>query len=119
MLATIGWVFPKYFHFAGGVSTDPVAAFWESDTQWWAQFVLLCGVIEAQKFYAATNGKGYLGGDVEPFYDPAGIYPKDAEGRKVMQERELRNARLAMIGIASFAANHAVPGSVPFLPEGF
>merc|ERR1711907_614627 len=35
---------------------------------------------------------------------------------KNMQLRELKNGRLAMIGIASFLAAEAVPGSVPLYP---
>merc|ERR1712187_935390 len=31
------------------------------------------------------------------------------------QLSELKNGRLAMIGVASMAANHAIPGSVPLL----
>jgi len=44
MLATVGYVFPKYFfHFDGDVTVDdPIAAIGQSDIQWWAQFVIFC-----------------------------------------------------------------------------
>jgi len=126
MLATVGWVWPKWFGafpgFTDVTTTDPIDAILQADTQWWAQFILLCGVIEANKFYAAQNGKSYMAGttaDDTPFYDPFGIYPRTEEGRKLMAERELKNARLAMIGIASFVAGHFIQGSVPCLPPGF
>ena len=35
---------------------------------------------------------------------------------KFFQDAELKNGRLAMIGIISFATAVAVPGSVPFYP---
>jgi hypothetical protein len=52
MLATVGWVAPQWFGLwdASDVSTaDPIKAVFEADAQWWAQFVLFCGVIEANK----------------------------------------------------------------------
>lgn len=123
MLATVGWVFPKYIgHFAGDVSTDPVEAIFQADPQWWAQFVLLCGVCEANKYASSLRDDGVSSqgeADKKAFYDPFRIQPKSEEGRKLMQERELRNGRLAMIGIAGFVANRLVEGSVPFLPSGF
>ncbi|GMI42969.1 hypothetical protein TrCOL_g3850 [Triparma columacea] len=124
MLATVGWVWPKWFGvfpgFTDVTTTDPVDAALQADTQWWAQFIILCGVIEANKYWAAQKGQSYMGGvNDTPFYDPFGIYPKTEEGRAKMAERELKNARLAMIGIASFVAGHFIPGSVPCLPPGF
>lgn len=55
----------------------------------------------------------------EPFYDPFNLFGKTPEAREKMAERELKNARLAMIGLASFVAGHFIPGSVPCLPPGF
>ncbi|GMH81537.1 hypothetical protein TrST_g5588 [Triparma strigata] len=124
MLATVGWVWPKWFGAFPGfddvTTTDPIGALTQADPQWWAQFILFCGVIEFNKYRAGQNGKNYLGEtDGEPFYDPAGIFGRTPEAREKMAERELKNARLAMLGIASFAAGHFIPGSVPCLPPGF
>lgn len=40
----------------------------------------------------------------------------DPEKMKEIQLAELKNGRLAMIGIISFACAEAIPGSVPFYP---
>ena len=51
MLATVGWFFPKIWTLQGPVdTTDPVEAFFKSDAQWWAQFIIFCGTIEAIKY---------------------------------------------------------------------
>ena len=41
---------------------------------------------------------------------------QDPERLKELQLMELKNGRLAMIGIISFATAVAIPGSVPFYP---
>jgi Chlorophyll A-B binding protein len=43
----------------------------------------------------------------------------DATGKEKMRLRELKNGRLAMIGVASFLSAHFIAGSVPCLPPGF
>lgn len=120
MLATVGWIWPKYVgHFAGKLSIDdPIAAARKADLQWWAQFIALCGVFELYKFTQEQNGKTYTpmtdGGT--PVYDIMGLYPKDEAKRKEMELAELKNARLAMLGIAGFIAAYFIPGSVPWAP---
>merc|ERR1711976_357494 len=57
-------------------------------------------------------------GDREPGdlgFDPLKFTKKPDFDLKTMQLKEIKNGRLAMIGVASLAANHAIPGSVPFL----
>jgi len=115
MLATVGWFFPKVFGtFASDDVTtlDPIGAFMQCDPQWWAQFVLLCGVFETYKYKQEMDGKSFLGGDAAAV-DFLKLWPTDAKGRETMQTKELKNARLAMIGIAGFTANHFIPGSCP------
>lgn len=120
MLATVGWLWPKYVgHFAGKLSTDdPILAAQKAELQWWAQFIALCGVFELYKYQQEMNGKTYVptaaGGT--PVYDVMDIYPKDEAKRKEMELAELKNARLAMLGIAGFAASYFIPGSVPWDP---
>ncbi|KAJ1445845.1 chlorophyll a/b-binding protein domain-containing protein [Pelagophyceae sp. CCMP2097] len=67
------------------------------------------------------DGK-YAGGDAwfQGFstnlaFDPLGFGKADAKMVETMKLRELKNGRLAMIGIMGFVASSAVPGSVPML----
>merc|ERR1712187_691493 len=48
-------------------------------------------------------------------FDPLRITRTPGFDLRTKQLRELKNGRLAMIGVASMAANHFLPGSVPFL----
>ena len=115
MLATVGWLFPKLVGTLDGPvdTTDPILAFSKSDPQWWAQFIIFCGTIEAIKYRAELEGKSYTG-DVskDAAIDWAKQWGKmDASKREDMAMKELKNGRLAMIGIASFAANYFIPVS--------
>ena len=117
MLATVGWFWPAQvgmFDSNDVTTTDPIDAILQADPQWWAQFIILCGTFEAYKYKQGLTGKSSTGGG-EPVVDYLKGYPKDEEGRKAMELKELKNARLAMIGIASFVSAHFIPGSVPFL----
>lgn len=56
-----------------------------------------------------------------PSYECAGNFgvpavTSDPAKLKELQTMELKNGRLAMIGIISFASAVAIPGSVPFYP---
>ena len=78
----------------------------------WAQFVVFCGAIEANR---VNYDKGLERDSSKPFFDPLGLYPEDAEGQLKMQLRELKNARTAMIAFAALFVNHFMPGAVPGL----
>ena len=118
MLATVGWYFPKFWTFEGPVdTTDPIEAFFKSDMQWWAQFIIFCGTIEAWKYRAEQEGKSFTGEvGKEAAIDWTGNWAKmTPEQQETMATKELKNARLAMIGIAGLAASTFIPGSVPGL----
>eukprot|EP00533_Pseudo-nitzschia_delicatissima_P015830 CAMPEP_0197262478 /NCGR_PEP_ID=MMETSP1432-20130617/517_1 /TAXON_ID=44447 /ORGANISM="Pseudo-nitzschia delicatissima, Strain UNC1205" /LENGTH=193 /DNA_ID=CAMNT_0042726779 /DNA_START=45 /DNA_END=626 /DNA_ORIENTATION=+ len=118
MLATVGWNFPKIWTFEGPVdTTDPVEAFWKSDNQWWAQFVIFCAVIEGIKFRGEMEGKSFTGEiDKDACLDWSGNWAKMSDAQKEdMAMKELKNGRLAMIGIAGYFASVVMPGSVPLL----
>ena len=67
------------------------------------------------------EGKSFTGEiDKEAALDWTNNWKKMDDAKKEsMATKELKNGRLAMIGIASFVANYFIPGSVPGLPEGF
>mmetsp|Transcript_18057 Transcript_18057/g.37037 ORF Transcript_18057/g.37037 Transcript_18057/m.37037 type:complete len:194 (-) Transcript_18057:407-988(-) len=118
MLATVGWSFPKIWTFEGPVeTTDPVEAFWAADNQWWAQFIIFCAVIEGIKYRGEMEGKSFTGEiDKEACLDWTNNWSKMSDTQKEdMAMKELKNARLAMIGIAGYAASVIIPGSVPAL----
>jgi hypothetical protein len=130
MLASVGWVAPQVNGLWGtGLpvkTTDPIDAILQVPTAAWCQIILFCGVIEAARWNweQQRQGKetplpitqgwgGRKGNPNRPFYDPFDIYPKDKAGQERMQLREIKHARLAMLGFAGFFSNHFIPGSVP------
>lgn len=118
MLAVVGWTFPQYWTFEGPVkTTDPIKAFFEADNQWWAQFIIFCAVIEGIKYRGEMEGKSFTGEvDKEACLDWTGNWAKMTDAQKEdMAMKELKNARLAMIGIAGYFAATFIPGSVPLL----
>jgi hypothetical protein len=122
MLATVGWFFPAVvgtFQSDDVTTTDPIDAIMQADPQWWAQFIIFCGLIEAIKYRAELEGKSYIGeGDAAIDYMRFWGGMSDAD-KQVMRTKELKNGRLAMIGFASFVSAHFIPGSVPVLPSDF
>jgi len=115
MLATVGWVWPKVFGSFNSqdvTTTDPIDAILQADPQWWAQFIIICGVFETYKYKRELDGKSFLGG-VDPAVDFLKLWPEGPAEQEEMKLKELKNARLAMIGIAGFIANHFLPGACP------
>eukprot|EP00574_Skeletonema_japonicum_P004067 CAMPEP_0201726932 /NCGR_PEP_ID=MMETSP0593-20130828/10535_1 /ASSEMBLY_ACC=CAM_ASM_000672 /TAXON_ID=267983 /ORGANISM="Skeletonema japonicum, Strain CCMP2506" /LENGTH=194 /DNA_ID=CAMNT_0048218531 /DNA_START=12 /DNA_END=596 /DNA_ORIENTATION=- len=120
MLATVGYFFPAIFgtfDSSDVTTTDPIDAILQADPQWWAQFVILCGVFESWKYNQEMAGKSFLGG-AEPAVDYLKLWPEDPAKQEELKLKELKNARLAMIGIAGLVSNHLLPGSCP-VPPGF
>lgn len=118
MLANVGWFFPKVvgtFSSDDVTTTDPIEAIFQADPQWWAQFLLFCGTIEAIKYRGELEGKSYTGEgpaviDYSKMWDTL-----DAKAKEEMRMKEIKNGRLAMIGFASYVAAYFIPGSVPAL----
>lgn len=118
MLANVGWFWPSIvgtFNSDDVTTTDPIDAILQSDPQWWAQFVIFCAVIEGIKFRGEMEGKSYTG-EGPAAIDWAKQWDKLTDAQKEdMRMKELKNARLAMIGFASYVAAYFIPGSVPAL----
>lgn len=121
MLATVGWAWPKLvgtFDSNDVTTTDPIDAILQADPQWWAQFIVFCGTIEAIKYRGELEGKSYTG-EGPAVIDWANQWDKLNDSQKQeMRLKELKNGRLAMLGIAGFVANHFIPGACP-VPPGF
>ena len=93
-------------------TTDPIDAIMQVPTVAWVQFSVFCGAIEANRL---NYDRGLERDTSKVFFDPLGLYPTDAAGQEKMQLRELKNARVAMIGFAGLFVNHFMPGAVPGL----
>mmetsp|Transcript_24162 Transcript_24162/g.26958 ORF Transcript_24162/g.26958 Transcript_24162/m.26958 type:complete len:196 (-) Transcript_24162:206-793(-) len=118
MLAVVGWSFPTFWTFEGPVkTTDPVKAFLKADMQWWAQFIIFCAVIEGIKYRGEMEGKSFTGEiDKDACVDWTGRWAvMDDKQKEDMAVKELKNGRLAMIGMAGYLASILIPGSVPLL----
>eukprot|EP00929_Paragymnodinium_shiwhaense_P028858 TRINITY_DN16661_c0_g1_i1.p1 TRINITY_DN16661_c0_g1~~TRINITY_DN16661_c0_g1_i1.p1 ORF type:complete len:311 (-),score=60.90 TRINITY_DN16661_c0_g1_i1:90-1022(-) len=80
-----------------------------------AQISAFAMIVEG-RYYPGEAWVGLL--DREPGdlgFDPCKLSKKPGFNLKEKQLSELKNGRLAMIGVASMAANHVIPGSVPLL----
>merc|ERR1712187_691611 len=90
----------------------------------YADKVACLGVVQISVFAMLVEGRwssheAWIGQmDREPGdlgFDPLKLTKKPGFDLKKKQLSELKNGRLAMIGVASIASNHVIPGSVPFL----
>jgi len=118
MLATVGWFWPTFvgmFPSKDVTTADPIKAIMQTDPQFWAQFIILCGTCEFVKYQGELEGKSYTG-DGPAVVDWMGQWDTYSdEKKKDIRLRELKNGRLAMLGMASFVSAHFIKGSVPFL----
>lgn len=121
MLAFVGMVAQHFFQIPGYPE--------ESD---WTKALAACyaekyptlGVIQISVFTMFVEGRWFPDGawigqmDREAGdlgFDPLKLMKKPTFNLEAEQLKEIKNGRLAMIGVASMAANHALPGSVPLL----
>merc|ERR1712187_1075984 len=90
--------------------------------------VAVLGIVQISVFAMLVEGRwssheAWIGQmDREPGdlgFDPLKLTKKPGFDLKKKQLSELKNGRLAMIGVASMAANQAIPGSVPRLTGAF
>jgi len=114
MLATCGWAhtlngWGKIEYPDGPLGSDPWAAMENTPAMGWVQIFLTAGIVEI--LTETVLGEHYLNtedGHVNP------LMFKDVPDK--MKDKELKNGRLAMIGIFSFFFADLVPGSVPLYP---
>lgn len=98
-------------------TTDPIKAIFEADPQWWAQWLLICGIGEFYKYKQEQKGMSFIG-EGDAAVDWSGQWNTlDDKQKEDMRMKELKNGRLAMIGFASYVAAYFIPGSVPLLPS--
>jgi len=123
MLATVGWAWTATgTHFEGMISLHPPVSFADAAAAGnplaaavmvpgfgILQMILAIGALEVkwEQKYPATTCAGNFG-------VPA--VTQDPEKLKFFQDAELKNGRLAMLGIISFACAEGLPGSVPLYP---
>ena len=76
------------------------------------------GRIDSLPFDRAAGTSGLWAPKIK-FWDPLGFTNALTDAEKARKRKaELKNGRLAMIGIMSFLLGHAIPGAVPALPPG-
>eukprot|EP00541_Cyclophora_tenuis_P006277 CAMPEP_0116555484 /NCGR_PEP_ID=MMETSP0397-20121206/8173_1 /TAXON_ID=216820 /ORGANISM="Cyclophora tenuis, Strain ECT3854" /LENGTH=244 /DNA_ID=CAMNT_0004080761 /DNA_START=41 /DNA_END=775 /DNA_ORIENTATION=+ len=97
---------------------------WDAVPGWGkAQLLLLAGLIEFHdEIFFKLKDTHYLRGGtpgknmVPGLYDPLGLHKNKSEEAKARgRDVEIKNGRLAMIGIAGFYFASTIPGSVPAL----
>merc|ERR1719401_3361066 len=121
MLAFVGMVMQQFIHIPG----LPVEPDWTKALDaCYVDKVASLGIVQISVFCMLVEGKysphyAWLGTmDREPGdlgFDPLKLTKKPGFDLAKKQLSELKNGRLAMIGVASMAANHLIPGSVPLL----
>ena len=77
---------------------------------YWVFVILAAAAVEGLGFVMKSETPGDYG------FDPLGLYPKDADGQMLMQEKEMIHGRVAMVAIVAFAAQEFV-SKVPVVRE--
>eukprot|EP00568_Trieres_chinensis_P009251 CAMPEP_0183292878 /NCGR_PEP_ID=MMETSP0160_2-20130417/1775_1 /TAXON_ID=2839 ORGANISM="Odontella Sinensis, Strain Grunow 1884" /NCGR_SAMPLE_ID=MMETSP0160_2 /ASSEMBLY_ACC=CAM_ASM_000250 /LENGTH=242 /DNA_ID=CAMNT_0025453903 /DNA_START=41 /DNA_END=769 /DNA_ORIENTATION=- len=98
---------------------------WDAVPGWGkAQMLLFAGLIEFHdELFFSRRGTHYMRGGtpgknmVPGLYDPLGLHKSKSEEAKARgRDAEIKNGRLAMIGVAGLYAAATIPGSVPLQP---
>merc|ERR1719326_317157 len=125
MLAAFGFLVAERFHpfFGGKIDVPSLIAFQQTPLQKvWPTVLLPIGIIEVLSVFTFESPAGgqlwsirqdYENGDLG--FDPLGLKPSDPYEYRVMQDRELNNGRLAMIGIAGMVAQELATGKKLFM----
>merc|ERR1719326_1989707 len=125
MLAAFGFLVAERFHpfFGGKIDVPSLIAFQQTPLQKvWPTVALVIGIIEVLSVFTFESPAGgqlwsiradYENGDLG--FDPLGLKPSDPYEYRVMQDRELNNGRLAMIGIAGMVAQELATGKKLFM----
>ena len=125
MLAAVGFLVGEQFHplFGGDIDVPSYVAFQQTPLQtFWTSVVGSIGVIEFFTIVLIdggfevtdtfSSGEKRVAGDFK--FDPLGLKPTTPEALAEMQEKEINNGRLAMIGTAGMVAQELVSGSKLF-----
>jgi len=123
MLATVGWAWTATgTHFNGMLSLHPPVSFADAAaTGSPLKAAAMMSGFGVWQMVAAIGTLEVMWENKYPASECAGNYgvpavTQDPEKFRELETMELKNGRLAMIGIISFACADALPGSVPFYP---
>jgi len=134
MAAFVGWWavgaglhFPGQLAYGLDFSSIPSKGLdaWDAVPGWGkAQLLIFAGLAEfTDEFYHSTKGTHYMMGGtpgknmVPGLYDPLGLSKGKSEAVLAKgRDREIKNGRLAMIGIAGLYCAATIEGSVPLQP---
>jgi len=132
MAAATGWayvasggpLFPGYLSSSAGVTFESLGrdgyAAWDAVPE--AGKFQMLGVIGILEWLSEVSAKphymmGGTPGKIPLLWDPLGFTKKlSPETLARKRTAELKNGRLAMIGVMSFVSAHYIPDSVPLLP---
>jgi hypothetical protein len=131
MLAALGFLVGENFHplFGGNIDVPSYIAFQETPLQtFWVAVSAAIAIPEVAysipTFNTPSDGENYI--DATTFtmkddripgdlgFDPLGLKPTDENELLELQNKELNNGRLAMIGIAGMVAQELVSGQKIF-----
>lgn len=122
MLATVGWAWTATgTHFEGMLSTSQGISFADACAAGPLLGAAKVPAVGVWQIIAAIGALEVFWENKYPASECAGNFgvpwvTSDPAKMKEIQLAELKNGRLAMIGIISFACAESIPGSVPFYP---